>query len=221
MLKLGHVRVIDAQMQTFILAGVDVFSFVVGHGARRVATHLFEKYPRLAISVINNNHFTDRNLDWSAYLALSSRDGDAIYYEGDVIAASSIIRELATHPGQVCVAMDSVGQSAKIDATVVRRGNRVRELRVSEHGTVTGRMGKSEGEFLCLVKLGDQARKEAVRQLKRQTFTGPMKLYDIFNDLFEKYRAYAVSAAGRPWVEIDNKADLRRATRVVHDILTR
>jgi len=70
------------------------------------------------------------------------------------------------------------------------------------------------------VKLGDQARKEVVRQLKKQTFKGPMKLYDIFNSLFQKYHAYSVSAAGRPWVEIDNEADLRRATRVIHDILT-
>jgi choline kinase len=220
MLKLGDLRVIDAQLQTFALAGIDTFSFVIGHGGIRLANHLLTKYSTLAISVINNNYFTARNLDWSAYLALSSRPGDVIYYEGDLIASPSIIRQVATHRGDVCVAMDPRGQSEKIDARVVGENDRVVELRLSEHGNLVERDAtQSEGEFVCLVKLSDRARRYVIHSLERESYGGPMRLYGIFNDLFRHYPSFLVSTAGRPWVEIDNKTDLLRATQTVHRIL--
>jgi choline kinase len=46
-----------------------------------------------------------------------------------------------------------------------------------------------------------------------------MKLYEIFNELFQRYPSFLISTAGRPWIEIDNKADLLRARAVVDRIL--
>ena len=119
MLKVGESRIIDAQMKTFAIAGIDTFSFVVGHGGVRLANHLLKNYSNLGISIVNNNYFELRNLDWSAYLALSSRSGDVIYYEGDIIASPGVIQELAKHRGDVCIAMDPVGQSARIERRIV------------------------------------------------------------------------------------------------------
>jgi choline kinase len=219
MLKLGNLRIIDAQLRTFALAGFDAFSFVIGHGGVRLANHLLTKYSTSAISIINNNYFAVRNMDWSAFLALSSRSGDVIYYEGDLIVAPSIIREIAKHKGDVCAAMDPIGQSAKIDTTIIAENDRVRKLRFSEHGDLGRDRTRSEGEFLCLVKLSDRARRHVIRCLERVSYVGPIRLYEIFNDLFIRYPSFIIRTAGRPWVEIDDKTDLFRAKQTVHEIL--
>jgi len=221
LLRVGNLRMIDVQMKTFALAGLDSFSFVVGHGGSRLANHLLTNYPTLAVSIINNNYYALRNLDWSAYLALTSRPGDVIYYEGDIVASPDIIRQVAIHPGDVCVAMDPTGQSARVDTRVIGDGDRACEVVFSEHGDLAKASGESsEGEFVCLVKLSNRAREYVVGRLEKESYDGPMRLYQIFNDLFRHYPSFLVSTAGRPWVEIDNKDDLLRAQRIVNQIFS-
>jgi len=220
LLRAGDLPIIDVQMKTFVLAGLDTFSFVVGHGGGRIANHLLTNYSAFAVSIINNNYFALRNLDWSAYLALSSRPGDAIYYEGDIIASPSIIRQVAMHTGDVCVVMDLEGQSSRVDTRVIGEKGRVCELVFSEHGDLAKAGAESsEGEFVCLVKLSNRAREYVVSRLEKESYDGPMRLYQIFNDLFRHYPSFFVSTAGRPWVEIDNKDDLLRAGQVANQIL--
>jgi choline kinase len=222
MLRVGGLRIIDAQLRTFTLAGFDTFSFVIGHGGVRLAKHLLTRYCNVAISLINNNDFGVKNLDWSAYLALSSRPGDVIYYEGDVIASPGILRQLATHKGEVCVVMDPTLRSSKVDTKVIMSAKRVKSLRLAEHGDLAAEeSSRSEGEFVCAVKLSDRARLHVVRCLEKGPYVGPMRLYGIFNDLFKRFPAFAVNTAGRPWVEIDDKVDLVRAKKVVHSIFRR
>jgi len=220
LLTVGDLRIIDVQMKTFALAGIDTVSFVVGHGGSRIANHLLTNYSAVALSIINNNYFAVRNLDWSAYLALSSRPGDVMYYEGDIIASPDIIRQVAMHTGDVCVAMDPTVQSTSVDTMVVGNDDRACELVFSEHGNLApAGPSSSAGEFLCLAKLSNRAREYTLARLGEQSFDGPMKLYQIFNDLFQRYPSFLVSTGGRPWVEIDNHADLLRAQQIVDRIL--
>lgn len=219
LLRVGKTRIVDAQMRIFDLAGIDTFSFVVGHGGSRLATHLLKYYPRSMLSIINNAHFADRNLDWSAYLALSSRSGDVLYYEGDIIVCPEIIRDVAAHSGDVCVVVDPVGQSARIDTRVIGHQGHASALLFAEHGNLnTAARERSQGEFVCFLKLSNRAREYVVSRLREQSFIGPMKLYEIFSNLFGVYPAFLVSTAGRPWVEIDNAEDLLRARRIVKQI---
>jgi choline kinase len=219
MLMLGTHRVIDWQMKAFALAGIDTLSFVVGHGGEALADHLLTHYPARPITITRNTYFSSRNLDWSAYLALSDRSGDALYYEGDLIVAPELLRLIATHPGDVCAAMDPTVQSARVDTRLMGHGNRVRELIFSEHGNIPHTDSDSlSGEFLCLLKLSNRAREYVAQLLKTQSYKGPMKLYQIFNDLFQRYDSFFVSAAGHPWIEIDNQEDLARAGDVVQQI---
>jgi choline kinase len=219
MLKIGDLRVVDAQLQTFALAGLNAFSFVIGHGGRRLAAHLLAKYSGLAISIINNNHFDVRNLDWSVHLALSAEPGPVIYYEGDLIVSPSILRQIANYEVDVCLAMDEIGQSAQIDTRIIADGDRVRELIFSDHGHVQRNSNESANECVCLVKLSDRARMYVIQRLAKMPFTGPVQVYEIFNSLFKRYPSFLVRTAGRPWVEIDNKADLHRASQILCRIL--
>ncbi len=219
MLSVGTLQIIDAQMKSFALAALDTFSFVVGHGGSQIASHLLSHYPTLSISIINNTYYTQRNLDWSAYLALNSRDDDVIYYEGDIILSPSILQNVAAHEGDVCIAMDPVGQSARVDTRVIAEGNRACGLIFSEHGDLpNGEVARTEGEFVCLAKLSDRARQYVLSCLRKESYVGPMKLYKIFDALFQRYPSFVVSTGGHPWVEIDNSDDLLRAKAVVNRI---
>ena len=71
---------------------------------------------------------------------------------------------------------------------------------------------------MCLVKLSNRAREYVLGRLQEESYTGPMKLYQIINDLLRRYPSFVVSTAGRPWIEIDNKDDLLRARHVIKQI---
>ncbi len=221
MLIAGGLRIIDIQMKTFALAGIGTFSFVIGHGGHQIASHLFTHYPKLPLLIVNNNYYASRNLDWSAYLALSSRAGDVIYYEGDIILSPGILKDVTTHEGDVCIVMDPAGQSTKIDTRVIAQGDRARELMFSEHGHLPkGDARNADGEFVCVAKLSDHARKYVLNRLEKEPYVGPMKLYQVFNELFQHYPSFIISTDGRPWIEIDNSDDLLRAHAVVRQIFT-
>ena len=219
MLRVGERRIIDWQMKSFALAGLEAFTFVLGHGGTALADHLLTHYSSSSLSIVDNAQFSSRNLDWSAYLALNSRSDDAIYYEGDLIVSPKLLEQVATHPGDICAAMDPSGQSARIDTRLVGNGDRVRELIFSEHGNlVEAEASTSNGEFICLLKLSNRAREYVVQRLQEQPYVGAMKLYQIFNDAFQLYASFFVTAAGHPWIEIDNYEDLARAHSVVRQI---
>jgi len=213
MLRVGGVRIVDIQMATFSRAGFGQFSFVLGHCAATLASHLLQRYARYDICVLNNNYFDRRNLDWSAYLALTSRPGDVLYYEGDLVVAPSILRRLASHPSDVCVVADARVQSTKVDTVVLASSDRVRRIVFSEHGEIRMAAQSCRGEFLPLVKLSDSARKYVAKRLGRKSYRGRMLLYDIFNELFDNCSATVIDTDGQAWVEIDNPADLRRACK--------
>jgi L-glutamine-phosphate cytidylyltransferase len=219
LLRVGTRPIIDIQMRIFALAGIQTFSFVVGHGGRRLADHLLRHYSATEMSIINNPYYAERNLDWSAYLALSSRADDVIYYEGDIIVSPELISRVSMHKGDICVAMDSMPKSARVDTKVRGDRGRARELVFSEHGDLSISTDGSEGEFICMVKLSNRARAHVLARLRKGTYTGPMTLYRIFSGLFRHYPSYIVNAAGTPWVEIDNKQDLLRARNVVKQLL--
>jgi choline kinase len=216
MLKVGELRLIDVQMKTFTDAGIEKFSFVVGHGGTHLGTYLLENYSATALAIINNVLYANRNLDWSAYLALSSRPGDVIYYEGDILASPEIMRQLAADPADICLVMDTAAQSARVDTRVIQKSDGTYELLFLEHGNTP--LGPSEGEFVCLVKLSNRAREYVVEKLEQESYGGPMRLYEIFNDLMQCHSCRVMSTAGLPWVEIDNQEDLLRAGNVVQQI---
>lgn len=215
MLRVGGVRILDIQMASFSRAGFGQFSFVLGHCAASLASHLLQGYAHYDICILNNNYFDRRNLDWSAYLALMSRPGDVLYYEGDLVVAPSILRRLASHPSDVCVVADPRVQSARVDAIVLASSDRVQRIVFSEHGEIKMDAQSCRGEFLPIVKLSDSARKYVSKRLGRKSYRGRMLLYDIFNELFDNRSATVIDTDGQAWVEIDTPADLRRAFEFV------
>jgi len=201
-LALDKRRIIDYQLSTFEQAGIGHKTFVVGHGAAELSRVLFESLQNSHFTLLNNPLYHSFNLDWSAWLALHQDDGPVIYYEGDLLVSSSLLKEVNSHPDEICVAMDSSCQNADDNAL---------RLSAQQHGPCGG--------FITLVKLGSAARQFVVEQLAMQPYEGEIQLYKILQRAFMLFSTTYIEAAGRPWIRIDNLQQLQRASQLAEKIV--
>ncbi|GAB7126762.1 hypothetical protein JCM19000A_12690 [Silvimonas sp. JCM 19000] len=203
---------IARQLAHFAAAGLADATFVLGHGAAELAVQIAHGFAKQPFRLINNPHYVTRNLDWSAWLALSSVQDDVIYFEGDLLVPPSLLRQLAASPADICIAVDSLSQSPSIDTVAYAAQGKVAALQFVEHGRAQlQRADGALGELICTVKLSNRARQFVVDALARLDYTGPMQLYQILERAFARFDTSYVDAEGRPWVEIDNAGDLARA----------
>lgn len=218
-LPVGERRMIDYQLDAFVKAGIDDRTFVLGHGAEELVQILMASQPNRRFGVCYNPEYARRNLDWSAFCALSQSPGPVLYYEGDLLVPPSLLQDMASNPAEICIALDSVSQNPAMDTLVLAPGGKISRLLFIEHGTAKRQKGDGAlGEFICLVKLGEAARQYVVAELAKQPFQGAMQLYTIFERAFERFTTSWVDAAGRPWVEVDNATDLDRAALLAGEI---
>jgi choline kinase len=219
-LPLQQRRMLDYQLDSFQAAGIDSLSFVLGHGAALLAGLLFVRLAQQCFRLCHNPHYRSRNLDWSAYLALTSQNGPLIYYEGDLLVPPSLLRELQQHPAEICLALDSRSRNPCVDTLVLAQQGRVSQLLFVEHGAASAaRAEGAVGELICCLKLGERARQFVVAELARQSFVGAMQLYQIFGRAFACFNTAFIDASGRAWVEVDNPRDLERASALADAIL--
>ncbi|WP_282497914.1 phosphocholine cytidylyltransferase family protein [Pantoea stewartii] len=218
-LSVGARRMIDYQLSAFDAAGIDKRTFVVGHGAPELVQVLLESQPHRGFELCYNPDFSARNLDWSAFCALSQQPGPVLYYEGDLLIPSSLLRDMANNTAEICIALDSTSLNPTMDTLVLAPNGKIERLLFIEHGTAERRQGDGAlGEFICLVKLGEAARQFVVAELEKQPFQGAMQLYAIFERAFARFTTSWVDAAGRPWVEVDNADDLARAAKLAEEV---
>ncbi|AGE24459.1 nucleotidyltransferase [Pseudomonas poae RE*1-1-14] len=219
-LMLEKRRILDYQLESFERAGIESKTFVLGHGATQVAQILFESLAGTHFTISYNPEFRSRNLDWSAWLALSQNSGPVIYYEGDLLIPPSLLKQVKNSPAEICIAVDSESKNPSIDTLVIAPDGKVKHLLFIEHGTAESQPGDGAiGEFICFVKLGEAARKFVVDALSVLTFKGEMQLYRIFEQAFSRFTTEYVDADGRPWIEVDNPSDLQRASPLAEEIL--
>lgn len=220
MMPAGDGLLIDLQLQSFATAGATRISYVVGHGGHQIQKYLESYDLDVEIDFIWNDKFDKRNLDWSAYLALSSCEGDQLYWEGDVIAAPAIVNTLMNSPAELCLAYDPQPLSSKPDTQVIMDNGRVSSLLFDEHfkGIFQFSIG-SVGEFICGLKLSNAARQFVVEELENCPFEGDMQLYKIFDKAFKYFHCEAIPCDGQPWVEIDTWSDYLRAKALAGDII--
>ena len=219
-LMLGKRRMLDYQLESFQRAGIGPKTFVLGHGAAQVAQILFESLAGTSFIISHNPEFRSRNLDWSAWLALSQHPGPVIYYEGDLLIPPSLLKQVKDNPAEICIAVDSERKNPSIDTLVIAPNGKVEHLLFIEHGTAESQPGDGAiGEFICFVKLGEAARQFVVDALSNLPFEGEMQLYKIFEQAFSRFTTAYVDAGGRPWIEVDNSSDLQRASLLAEEIL--
>jgi len=220
MLPVAGYAVVDVQLRTFRAAGIQTCNFVLGHGRSELAERIQLRKGSLEIEFQENYEFRERNMDWSAFLALSATAGDTVYYEGDVLVHPSVIDEVAKSSADICLVADAIGRSHAVDTRVIVRDSTVQGLLFAERGIAELPIGSnSAGELVCVIKFSNDARRFIVDKLQTCNFTGQMRLYDIFNEAISVFSSECIEVRDRPWIEIDNEHDLLRAQQVASSLL--
>ena len=221
MLRINGRSILEHQLATFKQTGLTNATFVLGHGAEEITHSLFKNLPDVCFTIKYNAEFTRRNLDWSAYLALSSCEGPVFYYEGDLLVPPSLLLQLSASASDVCLAVDSRIPSSRADTLLTVSGGKPEHLIFCEHGVASGHdAANAAGELICLLKLSERARRTLVELLEQQSFVGDMQLYRLVERTFSTLATDFIDVGNRPWVEVDNIHDLRRAEALIPAILS-
>src|SRR5262245_6274932 len=102
-LTVGDRSLLERQLDLFAASGIEHYTFVLGHGGLGVAQILFERLATHHFEIRYNPLYSTLNLDRSAQLALAG-DADVLYYEGDLLVPSSLLRDLAQNPAEIAIA---------------------------------------------------------------------------------------------------------------------
>lgn len=212
MLPVGGRLLVDWQLDCFAQSGVTDVVMVLGHGADGLEAHVRGNSSKLHIDFVRNTEYQRKNLDYSVFLASKNLEESCIYFEGDMLVHPEVISSLAGSPAEICLALDSLPQSRKVDTLVLGSGGRPSGLRFSEHGHLEiSEHSDALGELLCLMKLSAAAVTRLNQLLQMSAMLGPMRLYSHLERLFAEFETAFIDVAGLPWIEIDTQADLNRA----------
>ena len=211
---------IDYQLSAAYEAGIRNISIVIGHAGDKVREYVLTNANReLAFSFMENPDYIEKNLDYSIYLALSKSSGNIIYFEGDTIVEPKLLQSLASSKAEVCIALDSRLVDGPVDMLVTGNSAGIDQIHLNEHGHFeeTERrefMGTYIGTYICVARLGEEARCYVVQRMRHLTFTGRLHFYDILSDAMKKFDSDFVDIQGGDWVEVDDANDLQRAREI-------
>ena len=211
-LRVAGWPILDWQMHSFWLAGIRDVVVVAGHGSDETRRLLGAWKNRMAIDIVQNDEFDRRNLDYSLFSASQYLEGNVLYFEGDLLLPPLLLEALADSTSEITIAASGSSKSERVDAIVRRVGNTI-HLECSEHGSLD--VHGSEGEFICAFKLAGGSAEKLRHKLALSTFAGQIRLYQYLSELMTEFRTNILNTAAQPWIEIDNLADLQRATAVV------
>ncbi|ELH0897356.1 NTP transferase domain-containing protein [Vibrio fluvialis] len=209
----GDQSILDYQLRSMDIAGLNEISIVVGHCAESLALHCQSYSEQHDISLIKNDHYASKNIDWSVYLGLTSIDDDLIYVEGDMVLHSEIFAMLKQSTADICLVVDQKPKSQHVD-TVVRSLPESDSLfiDVKEHGFhLDASLEDALGEFVCAIKISNRARRLLIDRLATFEFDGVIKFYSAINDIFPEVSFCYHDCQQFDWVEVDNVKDLERA----------
>lgn len=219
-LKMNGASLIEYQWIAMHKAEVKKVNYVLGHG-KDTLLHSIEQFSdQVATQWVENPFYGTKNLDYSAYLALKDVIGPTIYFEGDLLVPPSALKSVWESESDICLCLDSVAHNLTADTLVLAEKGKISNLHFVEHGNVSEELREtSVGEFICFIKLSEKARAFIVSELEKQSFIGEMQLYKIFELAFTQFDVAYVDVQGKPWAEIDNIEDFKRAEAIAPKVI--
>lgn len=191
---------------------------VTGHGGREIGEYIATEAASW-VTLLSNEHYESRNLDYSLFTAAKYLQEAIIYLEGDMLVPGEIIGRLRTSKADMTFCVESAPVDHKIDTAVVACGQEVTELVFAEHGHLDlSNIPGAVGELLCAVKLSALASQDLAARLAASAMVGPMQLYKLFEAMLNEFSSAYVTTDGLPWIEIDAHEDLERAHKIAHRV---
>lgn len=209
--RVGETRILDNALQMLADNGCEQVRIVIGHHADLVRATITNRYAGMAISYIANPIYETTNSMYSLALGLDGLDVPTWVIEGDVYFEASLLS--LKSPAEIAWYVDSTTRG--LDGAFVEADDQgvIRSLRIiRDLSLLTPRQSKSVGVLHLTQagarRLGDWLR-SGIRENRHNVY------YDlIIADHLHEGAVHIVDVAGRKWFEIDNQADLEKATEL-------
>lgn len=213
LLPIGGLTILEWQIKSLAVNGVDEIVIVTGFGAdaveeavRRLATD------RLKVRVLYNPFYTVADNIGSCYVAHHEMTGDFLLLNGDTLFEPAIVERLlasATMPATV-----TIDRKARYDAD---------DMKVHCAGNALKSIGKTlplkivDGESIGLLLFKGEGGSAFVRQLG-EALRDPQALsrwyLSVVDSLAKTGIVGVASIEGLQWAEVDFPADVRRAEQM-------
>jgi choline kinase len=216
LVPVGGVALIDRMIARLDEAGIDGVVVVSGHAHEALENHLRASAHPLArgAEIVFNDHFAEWGNFYSLLVAQDHvREEDYVRLDGDVLLGPDVMPRVVASHLPLALAIDASGTlgDEEMKARVDGRG-RVCEL--------NKRMAPSAalGEFIGVDRVSASMAPAVFAELRRMIDDGETDEYyeRAYERLMEQGVDVGVSdVSGCVWCEIDDAADLERATRIV------
>lgn len=220
LIDIGGVSLIEHQIHAFKCAGLEEVIFIVGYKADMIISRLGENFKGIKIKYIYNEHFANRNINYSLYLAKKEVEGqEFIYMEGDLLFDPHILKMLVESPLDSCLVADPDPKSTMVDTVVLGNEGKVSGLLFKEHGDLREDIKDRfdiAGEMILLIKFSAMDSALLFNEIAQNSFEGSTTLYNIFEQCFTTTGMRYITSEGYQWVEIDDHDDLTRAREVTY-----
>ena len=210
LVEVGGLTLLERQIRTLELAGIDEIVVVVGCQADRVRA---VGGPR--VEYVENARFSETNSLYSLWTAR------ALLYKGFVVLNCDVLFHPALLDDLLLTHQDAALLIQHRHAGDPPYGDEEMKVRVRSGRVVD--MSKSmepaqaDGENLGIVKFGPTSAPHLVSILDRIVAEGGLRDWAprAFREFAQDMPLYAIGTGGRPWIEIDFPEDYRRAVREI------
>ncbi len=211
LIPVGGKPILEHTLGVLEQAGVSSIIFVTGYRERRIQQYVARQFAHLKTRFIRNPIYARTNTLYSLWLARSAVNGrPLLLIDGDLVFEPVVLRSVLCSRGECLLACDS---SAAPDDEGVRVSGEPRG-RIVRIGKNAATSWTALGESIGLARISSQASRWLFRTCGAILRSGGQKQYyeAAFQRMIEQGLAFsAVDIRGAKWVEIDTKADLRRA----------
>jgi len=210
LVRLGGLTLLERQIRSLRRAGVDDIAVVVGCQAERV-----RQSTGPGVRYVENCRFAETNSLYSLWTARALLSRGFVVLNCDVLFHPVLLDELLAthHDAALLIDYRTPGAPPYGDE----------EMKVKVRDGLVVDMSKTlapeeaDGENLGIVKFGPGSAPALVAVLDRIVAGGGLRDWAprAFREFAEHHPLHALSAGGRPWIEIDFPEDYQRAVRTV------
>jgi len=210
LVRVGGLTLLERQIRTLKMLGIDDIVTVVGYGADRVR-HVCKTSTRY----IDNEEYDRTNSLYSLWLARHLLFEGFVVLNADVLFHPAILRDLLASRHEdallVCYSDEAEASLGEEEMKVKVRGGQVVEITKDMDPL------DADGENVGIAKFGPQGASLLVERMDALITAGRWREWAprAFHDFAAIRSLHAISTRGHAWIEIDFPADYFRAIEEV------
>jgi choline kinase len=210
LLELGGMTLLERQIRSLHLVGVEDIAVVVGCQADRVQARCGNQ-----VSYVENSRYAETNSMYSLWTARALLRDGFVVLNCDVLFHPVLLSDLLSsrHPDALLLAYQQPHQPPLGEEEMKVKVRRGRVVDMSK----TMDPAEADGENLGIVKFGAEGARRLVGVMDGLVAAGELRAWapQAFLEFARVQPLFALGTRGFPWIEIDFPEDYRRAVREI------